>query len=239
MKWSILSPLRIALLDDHPLILQGFSSRLASENDFHLVGAYSSSTALIEALRKESVDILVLDYSLHKDDLDGLNLLRLLRIRFPRVRILISSSLEMLATISMAIRAGARGYIGKGQSLEELVRAIRIVGAERIYLTLEVLEALGHLPVANDLLGPGIREEPMDSESSAALSGVQRWQAPLSLREQEVIRCCLEGHSVSQIADKFSRSLKTISGQKQSAFRKLGISSDRELFKVCNMMGWT
>ncbi|WP_460164162.1 LuxR C-terminal-related transcriptional regulator [Pseudomonas sp. S2_F03] len=54
----------------------------------------------------------------------------------------------------------------------------------------------------------------------------------LSPKEQEVLRCCLEGMSVSQIARKFSRSMKTISGQKQAAFRKLGVRTDAELFKL-------
>ncbi len=237
MKWSVLSPLRIALLDDHPLILQGFSSRIASENDFHLVGSYTSSKVMLEALRRESVDVLVMDYSLHKGELDGLNLLRLLRIRFPKIRILVFSSMEMPATVSLVIRNGARGYIGKSQDLEELVSAIRVVAAERVYLTVEVLEELGGVPVASEI--PETQGADDEFESEARSSGVEEWQAVLSPREQEVIRCCLDGMTVSKIAEKFSRSHKTISGQKQSAFRKLGISNDRELFKVCSMMGWT
>jgi len=54
----------------------------------------------------------------------------------------------------------------------------------------------------------------------------------LSPREREVLRCCLEGMSVTQIAEKFARSVKTISGQKQAAFRKLGVRNDNELFKI-------
>ncbi|MEV8761136.1 helix-turn-helix transcriptional regulator, partial [Klebsiella pneumoniae] len=54
----------------------------------------------------------------------------------------------------------------------------------------------------------------------------------LSPREREVLRCCLDGMSVTDIAEKFARSVKTISGQKQSAFRKLGVRSDNELFKI-------
>ena len=54
----------------------------------------------------------------------------------------------------------------------------------------------------------------------------------LSPKENEVLRCFLDGLRISQIASKFSRSIKTISGQKQAAFRKLGIRTDAELFKV-------
>lgn len=54
----------------------------------------------------------------------------------------------------------------------------------------------------------------------------------LSPKEREVLRCCLDGMSVSQISRKFMRSMKTISGQKQAAFRKLGVRTDAELFKL-------
>ena len=54
----------------------------------------------------------------------------------------------------------------------------------------------------------------------------------LSFREREVLRCCLDGMSVTQIALKFERSVKTISTQKQAAFKKLGLRSDNELFKI-------
>ena len=59
-----------------------------------------------------------------------------------------------------------------------------------------------------------------------------RRSSPLSPREWEVIRCFLDGMSVSQIAAKFNRSLKTISTQKSTAYKKLGIQSDAELFKM-------
>ena len=56
--------------------------------------------------------------------------------------------------------------------------------------------------------------------------------ARLSAREREVLRCLLQGMSVSQISVKFVRSIKTISSQKQSAFRKLSVGSDQDLFKL-------
>jgi len=60
----------------------------------------------------------------------------------------------------------------------------------------------------------------------------------LSPKENEVLRCFLDGLRITQIASKFSRSIKTISGQKQAAFRKLGIRTDAELFKVQRRLDW-
>ena len=56
--------------------------------------------------------------------------------------------------------------------------------------------------------------------------------ALLSAREQEVIRCYLDGMTITEIAEKFNRSIKTISTQKATAFRKLGITSNNGLFKI-------
>jgi len=64
-----------------------------------------------------------------------------------------------------------------------------------------------------------------------------RLHACLTLKEQEVLRCFLDGMSVNSIAAKFSRSASTISTQKQSAYRKLGIRSDCELFKFSHQFG--
>lgn len=60
--------------------------------------------------------------------------------------------------------------------------------------------------------------------------------AKLSVKEREVIRCFLDGLTVSDIAQKFGRSAKTISTQKSMAFRKLGVTSDNELFKLKHML---
>jgi DNA-binding NarL/FixJ family response regulator len=74
-------------------------------------------------------------------------------------------------------------------------------------------------------------QAPLVEDGADLLAGV-----PLSVKEREVIRCFLEGMSVTQIARKFNRSTKTISTQKSTAFRKLGVTSDGELFKIKHML---
>jgi DNA-binding NarL/FixJ family response regulator len=224
MKWSVVSPLRIALLDDHALIREGLKIRLSTESDFKIVGVHSSSAELQEALRSESADLLILDYQLSDGELDGLRLIQLLRSHYPEMRILIFSSLERPATVNMAIRAGANGFFGKSQQTEELVRAIRMVALDRLYLSPEMAADLDTTP-AVQVSGTA------DGASVAGGDALVDYPA-LSPKEREVLRCCLEGLSVSQIALKFMRSRKTISGQKQAALRKLNVRTDTELFKL-------
>lgn len=110
MKWSVVSPLRIALLDDHALIREALKVRLSMESDFKVVGVYASSEELIGALYEEQVDLLLLDYQLSDGELDGLRLIQMLRSHYPQMLILIFSSRERPAMVNMAIRGGANGF---------------------------------------------------------------------------------------------------------------------------------
>lgn len=221
MRWSVISPLRIVLLDDHALIRDALKIRLSLESDFKVLGVHSTSRDLIEGLRNQEADLVILDYQLNEDELDGLRLIQLVRGHYPDLRIVIFSSSERPATVSMSIRAGANGFVGKSQETDELLRAIRVVALDRTYLSPAMAAELDKLPSPQSGTSP-------DLEGDKALVD----HPELSPKESEVLRCCLEGMSVSQIAAKFLRSNKTISGQKQAAFRKLGIRTDTELFKL-------
>ncbi|AIB38770.1 response regulator transcription factor [Pseudomonas simiae] len=224
MQWSVVSPLRILLLDDHALIREALKVRLNNEADFRVVGVYSGSPELLEGLRSEKADLLVLDYQLADGELDGLRLIQLLRSHYPSLRILIFSSVERPATVNMAIRAGANGFFGKSQATEELVKAIRMVALDRLYLSPAMSAALDSIPVTSAAL-------PSEQAGADGDEALVNYPA-LSPKEREVLRCCLAGMSVSQIAEKFLRSRKTISGQKQAALRKLNVRNDSELFKL-------
>ncbi len=87
MTWNLASALRIALLDDHAVVRYGLAKRLAEEPDFTVVGAFATSKELMAALRASPADLLLIDYSLGSNDIDGLNLIRALRVRFSRSKI--------------------------------------------------------------------------------------------------------------------------------------------------------
>ena len=222
MRWSVASPLRIILLDDHALIREALEIRFSLEADFKVQGVYSTSRELLDSLNRAEADLVVLDYQLADADIDGLRLIQSVRRRHPSIRIVIYSSSEKPATVNMSLRAGANGFVGKSQPTDELLRAVRMVALDRIYLAPAMAAELEKIPAAQML------PEGDNPDHAFTLSN----QPNLSPKESEVLRCCLEGMSVSQIASKFTRSRKTISGQKQAAFRKLGIKTDTELFKL-------
>lgn len=201
--------LRIALLDDHPVVRTGLIVRLSSETQMELTGIHDCSQALIDGLRTQPADIVLLDYVLPPRQLAGASLIQALRAKFPAVRILVFSAHPDPARVSQALRAGAHGFVGKGQPMHELVDAIHLVAQGSVYV------------------GPSAPRRGASDTATQDAPG-----SALSKREKDVIRCYLQGMTVSEIAVKFERSIKTISTQKASAFRKLGISTNNDLFKL-------
>lgn len=211
--------IRIALLDDHAVVRHGLVSHLTAEADIDVVGAYEGSRELMRALAQAPADVLLLDFALGRDELDGVSLIRALRARFPGCRILVLSTHHEPATVSLALRVGARGFVGKGEDMANLMKAIRAVAAGAIYLSAEMSYQVADATTSGD-----------SGEGDGGENPLQ--QASLSAREQEVIRCFLAGMTVSEIAEKFHRSIKTISTQKAAAYRKLGVTSDNDLFRI-------
>lgn len=236
--------IRVALLDDHAAIRHGLEARLAQEADIDVIGAYSGSQALIDALQNTRADLLLIDYALGHNDIDGHNLIRLLRIRFPHARIVVTSAHDNQATVAMAMQAGANGFVGKGQALDDLVAAIRTVMRGDTYLSPEMAAELsskawqqkadrsaGAAGAASVIPNAADAAAGADGQASGD-AGILQGNRDLTPREREVLRCYLSGMSVAQIAEKFSRSNKTISTQKQAGYRKLGIRSDAEFFQI-------
>jgi DNA-binding NarL/FixJ family response regulator len=211
--------LRVALLDDHPVVRHGLVSHLQVQPEVELVGAYESSRELLRGMAQQAVDVLLLDFALGRDEMDGVSLIRALRARFPDCRILILSSHHESATVALSLRVGARGFMGKEEDITDLMKAIRTVAAGSIYLSAEMSYQVADATTSHS------EEGPVDAEDALQ-------KASLSAREQEVIRCYLAGMTVSEIAEKFNRSIKTISSQKAAAFKKLGVTSNVGLFKI-------
>ncbi|WP_342215450.1 response regulator [Pseudomonas sp. TH31] len=187
MRWSVISPLRIALLDDHALIREALKIRLSLETDFKVTGVYTTSRSLIEGLRTHETDLLILDYQLADGELDGIRLIHSVRRSHPNLRIVIFSSSERAATINICIRAGVNGFVGKSQETDELLRAVRMATLDRIYLAPAIAAELEKLPV------PQLTENDHTFDGDRALVEYPE----LSPKEREVLRCCLEGLSVS------------------------------------------
>ncbi|PPS64816.1 DNA-binding response regulator [Pantoea sp. BRM17] len=191
-----------------------FELCLKNHPDIHLVAAWSSGSELFSALSTHSVDVLILDFLLGEREIDGLTLIKQIRNHYPMQKMLVLTSAESPAV----------GFIGKSHPFEEVLAAVRSVAENNLFLATHLAEEIQTLYA--------ISGKKADDDFCISCKPVLHEKIRLlSPREAEVIRCFLDGMSVSQIAAKFRRSRKTVSGQKQSALKKLGVRSDSELFK--------
>ncbi|KJV48818.1 LuxR family transcriptional regulator [Pantoea sp. BL1] len=216
----------VVLLDDHPMIRLSLEMAASHHPDMQVTGSFSHSHELLTWLQKNTADVLVLDYILGGDELDGLSLIKQILSRHPKLKILLSSSMESLAVIRAAFMNGIKGYISKREEAQAYFEAIRVIYSGLRFIPDNIESELSKIPVRKR--DGAVLDGPLYHANGEKLS---RLDTLLSPREAEVIRCFLDGMQVIEIAEKLKRSRKTISGHKQSGMRKLGLSTDLELFK--------
>lgn len=206
--------IRVGIADDYPVVLRGVESILTPCPEMVVEFSAECIARLMECLEKTPVDVLLCDYTFDEDPhADGLNLLRRIRRSAPSTRVIFLSAHAVPHIISGALELGAAGFIGKGKSdFTNLPQAIRTVHGGNIYLP----------PSLSSLLLEQIFGR---NTQPAGLSS-------LSERELTVARMICRGMTIGEIAQKQCRSPKTISNQKLSAMKKLGVSNDVELSRI-------
>jgi two-component system capsular synthesis response regulator RcsB len=210
-------PARVVVADDHPLVLLGVRHALATFEDIDLLGQARQSTELVEMLRRASADVVVTDLSMPGGQYgDGLALVGYLRRHFPALRIIVLTMLGNGALLRRLFEAGVMTIVGKCDDFAHIGLAVR-----------HAVRGVRHV-------SPSLR---VALERARADSGRTAVAPALSSREIEVVRLFAAGLSVTEIGVRLNRSIKTISSQKMSALRKLGVKSDAELIEYARANG--
>jgi two-component system, NarL family, captular synthesis response regulator RcsB len=208
------NPIRIALADDHPVIRLGIEATLDDISTVKRIGSAVDSTQLVALLDSQPCDILVTDYAMPGGKYgDGLELVGFLRERYPDLGIIIITSMDKAVLIRSLLACGVDGIISKGDDMSHLRGAVQALHSKRKYYSPRITKMIKALPSTNS--------------------------SRLSPREFEVIKLYVGGTSINGIAEKLERSKQTISTQKVSAMRKLGIETDADLFKYAMELGLT
>ncbi|QOT80550.1 response regulator [Cupriavidus basilensis] len=200
---------QILIVDDHPIIRDGLTHLLNLHEDLHVCYAAGSAEDALAAMACEP-DMAIVDLSLHSNS--GLDLVKTLRQHYPKLAILILSMHDETLFAERALRAGANGYLMKLEATEHVMNAVREVLAGNIYLS-----AAMHERLARTLTAP--QKIPAGSIAS------------LSEREFEVLHLIGLGFSTREIAEKLSRSVKTIEAHQANIREKLDIPSGKELMR--------
>lgn len=143
------SPIRILIVDDHPVVLAGLTSMLSTQRDFEVVGSASEGEEALEVLRHQSADILMLD--LRMPGMNGVDTLLAIRRERINVRAIILSSFDTDEDIYRCVQAGAQGYLLKGAPQADMIEAIHTVHAGRRYFPPRIAARLAERIMRSDL----------------------------------------------------------------------------------------
>lgn len=135
------APIRVLIVDDHPVVRAGLASLLRRQAGLKLAGAAHSGEEAMEMLKRSPVDVMLLD--LRMPSINGIHLLNLLKAQDDCPKTIILSSYEYEEEIYQAVKAGARGYLSKNASREEIVAAIEEVVAGGTYFSDRIKHWIG------------------------------------------------------------------------------------------------
>ncbi|HJZ12040.1 MAG TPA: response regulator transcription factor [Acidobacteriota bacterium] len=200
--------IKILIGDDHILIREGLKKILKAAADINVVAEASDARGVLEGLKKEDVDVVVLDISLPGKN--GIELLKDLKLQNAKLPVLMLSMHPEDRFAVRALKAGASGYITKESAAEELIKAIRKVVQGRKYVSPTLAEKLAfNLDIDTD-------KPPHES---------------LSDREYEVLCLIATGKSVREIAEQLHLSMSTVNTYRARILDKMKMRTDAELIR--------
>lgn len=189
---KVAGPIRVLIVDDHPVLRDGVAALLSTQSDICLIAEAATGREAIDQYRKHSPDLVLMD--LQMPDLGGIEAMLAIREDFREARFIVLTTYRGDAQVLRAIRAGARGYLLKSMLRTELIDAIRAVHAGQKRIPPEVAAELAD-HAAEDELTP---------------------------REIEVLRSIAAGNSNKLIGGHLSVSEETVKGHVKNIFSKLG-----------------
>jgi two-component system nitrate/nitrite response regulator NarL len=204
VKKSKHQKIKILLVDDHPIVLEGIKSHLSNQPDLRVVGEAANGQEALRQARQCAPDVILMDISM--PHMNGLEAIARMRKVVPAAKVLVLTMHDNKEYISQSIRFGARGYLRKDTSPTEMVHAIKTVHAGEVFLN----------PLASRVMA--------DVFQRGDKAGVVPPAAPvLSEREREVLVLIAEGLSNKEVADRLGIGVRTAETHRERLMRKLDI----------------
>ena len=213
--------IKVLLVDDHAILREGVHALLAREPDITVVGEAGDGQEALEQVPRLRPDVVIMDIVMPR--MNGLEATRLIKEKYPHVRVLILSMYDDHEYVVQIIQAGASGYVLKRVVTEDLVRAIHEVHAGESFL---------YPPIAATLIGDYLRVTQW-----GARRRLRRAAKSLTAREREVLRLIADGNSNQEIAERLGLSRKTVDSHRANAMRKLDLHDVTEVVKYAIRTG--
>lgn len=191
--------MKIFLVDDHTIMLDGLIALLGTDSEIEIVGTAGSVAAAMDFIKMNHIDILISDYNLPDDD--GLSLVRKVKRQFPDIKILILSMHNEAHLVKEILKEGINGYVLKKDSKEELINALYAVRK-------------GNLYISNDINAMLVQNLHQPDE-----------QKLLTEREREILKLIAQEYTNKMIAEELFISERTVETHRKNIFRKTKTSS--------------
>jgi DNA-binding NarL/FixJ family response regulator len=197
---------RILIADDHAIVREGLKQIVSETADMTIAGEASTGQEVIEKVRKNKYDVVVLDISI--PGRDGLDILKQIKKEKPHLPVLVLTMHPEKQYAVRALNLGAAGYLTKESAPDELITALRRISAGRKYISTSLAEILAFKMERN-------ADRPLHDT--------------LSDREYQVMHMIASGKRLKEIAEELCLSVKTISTYRSRVLEKMGMKNNAEL----------
>jgi DNA-binding NarL/FixJ family response regulator len=197
--------IRIFIIDDHQMIIEGIHSILQDQADIEWMGSAKLPEELMAFLKKEQPDVLLMDINLPQKS--GLDLCKEVKAKYPAIHIIGLSTSDQASVIRKMQENGASGYLLKDASKQEIIMALQQVNKGRDYVSFSVAEVLK-------------KKTPND-------------QLPvLTKREKEILEFIAEGLTNQEIATKLFLNTTTVDSHRKNMLTKFNVKNTAALIKI-------
>jgi two-component system response regulator NreC len=194
--------MRIVIAEDHTILRAGLRALLSSRKDIEVVGEAGDGREAVRIVDKLVPDLLLIDLSMPK--MNGIEAIREIKGRHPQIKVIVLTVHKSEEYIIASLDAGAKGYILKDASHNELILALEYVMDGKIFLS----------PSISDKVVGAYLEQKKKKNTSSLLDN-------LTSREQEILKLIAEGYRNKDIADHLFISLKTVEKHRSNLMQKL------------------
>ena len=215
-----MTKIRIVIADDHVVLRSGLRRLLNEQPDIEVIGEANDGNEAIARTEELTPDVLLLDITM--PNLGGIDVIRIVKARIPKVAILVLTMHEDEGYFIEALKAGASGYVPKKAADTELIAAIRAVNRGEVF----IYSSFAKTMVTQMLHG----------KSSYQEEAIDRYER-LSRREQEVLKAVAQGYTNQQVANQLYLSVKTVETYKARIMEKLNLHSRAELVRFALQRG--
>ncbi|HMU46851.1 MAG TPA: response regulator transcription factor [Chitinophagaceae bacterium] len=202
----------VGIVEDHKLVREMWSQLFSGRPEIEIIGKCGEFDEAIEMIKTKRPDIVLLDINL--SGASGMDAVPQIRKYSPGTRIIAVSMHSQPAYAKKMIQMGAKGYVTKNSSHEEIFAAVEAVMNGKTYVCMEIKNIISEVALGSESKGPDIKE--------------------LSLREIEIVKLIKEGLSSKEIAQRINISTRTAEVHRHNILKKLGLKNTASLISFIN-----